>query len=981
MRRMVLCVLMLVMVIAVFGDEPVAIRQADKITYDGVQLKTPDGNIIAFWTDTLSGTPRIMAQSFGSSGFSNWAHSMPVVSGFAEPLALSACMASDGKYLLLAAEYVDQQLTLRMQKINTNGNVLWGESGVQVNEQDYMNWSPLVADAQGGGYVFWHNSMDFNVIYGQHLNSSGAPQWDAGGMEVMTHTQLLLPEEACSDGSGGVILNIKKSMGAGVTESHLLRLSPTGSSVGNNPLLPSTAFPGSQYHIVASEAGEYILYNADPSQVVRFLRIDASGAILAPLVEYALPSNSVPGAGVFVTITPGTGLYYTYITNAPCVYYTCRLDSSLAQMWPADVALTPDDGADCNGLSLDAGSDARLWAAWARSEYPAGVQDIRCQMIEPSGQPALDADGMLLSTTLKVAMYPSAAAFSNGGHFFWTQSRAGLASLCCQNVSIQGALQWPQGGAALRECIAGFAGAEDVVAMQDQFCMLWSDTRDNDLGNVYYQITDASMNPLLAPNGVRLGDGTSVNDRLVKALPMPDGSVAVLYNNIVAYDIAGDLVLQQILPDGSKLYPHPGIVISAGHGSAKASLGVFEGNIYIAWVDNVFESQTYYTRIIGQRINNGQVEWGGGGHLMFEQSDTNVSELMVNGPFILWEYNYFGSIDCIVRALRVLQNGSPAPGWPLTGLDVVSSASNWVSLSGSKSGLAGNDLVCTFKRESSEYTGLFAQRFSTYGQRVWGSNGIQLDEDIFSSVSCVDIADETTFGIYNYTIDGLWLKRYSATGSPLLGEQGAQINVPGDYYNDVLVRYPDGWYSFFRTNNAPGGWKDILHQYISPSGTPQFTQPQVICGAPFNQEYLRAARIDNTASLLWRDDRMGIYDNENFLSSVYAVRVVSEHVDTDDPGMNTPALPSITGIGPNPFRSSATISFNLPRATDVDVAIYNIKGQKVTALSMIKTYPAGIHSIVWNGRDQSGIPVASGVYLCVLKAEGSVSRRSMVLVK
>jgi len=69
---------------------------------------------------------------------------------------------------------------------------------------------------------------------------------------------------------------------------------------------------------------------------------------------------------------------------------------------------------------------------------------------------------------------------------------------------------------------------------------------------------------------------------------------------------------------------------------------------------------------------------------------------------------------------------------------------------------------------------------------------------------------------------------------------------------------------------------------------------------------------------------------------------------------------------PNPFNPLTTISFNLPEASESQLEIYNIKGQKIKTL-LHDQIEAGEHSIVWNGEDAAGKKVSSGIYLYKLK--------------
>ncbi len=83
---------------------------------------------------------------------------------------------------------------------------------------------------------------------------------------------------------------------------------------------------------------------------------------------------------------------------------------------------------------------------------------------------------------------------------------------------------------------------------------------------------------------------------------------------------------------------------------------------------------------------------------------------------------------------------------------------------------------------------------------------------------------------------------------------------------------------------------------------------------------------------------------------------------------------------PNPFNPSTTIGFSLPTASNVTIEIFNVKGERVTTL-VSGPIAAGNHSIVWNGVDASGSPVASGVYLYRLHAGSFIETRKMILLK
>lgn len=83
---------------------------------------------------------------------------------------------------------------------------------------------------------------------------------------------------------------------------------------------------------------------------------------------------------------------------------------------------------------------------------------------------------------------------------------------------------------------------------------------------------------------------------------------------------------------------------------------------------------------------------------------------------------------------------------------------------------------------------------------------------------------------------------------------------------------------------------------------------------------------------------------------------------------------------PNPFNPATEIRFALPGASDVEITIYNALGQKVNTL-VNRKFDAGFHSVKWNGTDERGSGVSSGIYFYRVSAGAFSSVKKMLLVK
>ena len=83
---------------------------------------------------------------------------------------------------------------------------------------------------------------------------------------------------------------------------------------------------------------------------------------------------------------------------------------------------------------------------------------------------------------------------------------------------------------------------------------------------------------------------------------------------------------------------------------------------------------------------------------------------------------------------------------------------------------------------------------------------------------------------------------------------------------------------------------------------------------------------------------------------------------------------------PNPFNPTTTISFDLAAESNVSIAVYNVKGQKVKQL-MNEQLSVGQHSIEWNGKDSNNKAIASGIYFYKLTSDNDTVMRKMLLLK
>ena len=120
----------------------------------------------------------------------------------------------------------------------------------------------------------------------------------------------------------------------------------------------------------------------------------------------------------------------------------------------------------------------------------------------------------------------------------------------------------------------------------------------------------------------------------------------------------------------------------------------------------------------------------------------------------------------------------------------------------------------------------------------------------------------------------------------------------------------------------------------------------------------------------------GVVVNVNQTTTLNFVMQVTANQDNVVPVAAT----ALIGNYPNPFNPSTTISYSVKDAAPVRVEIFNGKGQLIRTL-VNAIQPSGYYNAVWNGRDDAGKTVASGVYLVRMHAGDYRSTRKMMLME
>ncbi len=209
----------------------------------------------------------------------------------------------------------------------------------------------------------------------------------------------------------------------------------------------------------------------------------------------------------------------------------------------------------------------------------------------------------------------------------------------------------------------------------------------------------------------------------------------------------------------------------------------------------------------------------------------------------------------------------------------------------------------------------------------------------------------------------------SFTSPPLIAD------LTGDNYPDILIQnYMSSVYAYDRQGNMlPGFPFQTVYNGNTPGTLADLDGDgwmKLVCGYSTGVVVINL-RIPMRNKMPWTVYRGSLLRQGSVSSTGY----VSNSDHTVPPLQTT-----LAQNYPNPFNPCTTISFSLAKRDKVALNIYNLRGQLVNRL-MARELDAGTHSLVFDGTDSSGRPLASGMYFYRLQtSEGSLTKR-MLLIK
>jgi len=200
-----------------------------------------------------------------------------------------------------------------------------------------------------------------------------------------------------------------------------------------------------------------------------------------------------------------------------------------------------------------------------------------------------------------------------------------------------------------------------------------------------------------------------------------------------------------------------------------------------------------------------------------------------------------------------------------------------------------------------------------------------------------------------------------APGAPTTVLASEEASDQGSFVQLTWDESPDADFAFFVVvRGTESGFDPATAEELGSTAENSFSDADVAANETF---FYRVAAVD-------------LNNNRGDFSQEVSLLVTS----VDGGGPSIPKTFALEQNYPNPFNPETQIQYQLPKDSDVTLRIFNMMGQKVRTL-VNETKQAGSYTIKWDGRNNSGQKVATGVYIYLIKAGSFTQSKRMTLIK
>ncbi len=994
---------------ALVWNEAVPIRQGVNIEWFRTGTQTPDGGAIYVWSDTKLGERDLWAQKVDVAGNMVWGDPLLIDGKPDRQEDPVITLTSDNNFIIAWIDFSDDpDGNVYAQKINSNGQLLWPEGGKPVctasEIQIALNMEP---DNSGGAYIVWSDARNPSKdLYGQRIDANGNPVWALNGIPIANDPGEEEQNTMLPDGQGGLMIAYTNSY-AGAEDIFLKRFNPDGAMAWPQMAVLANE-PGNQgkVRMATLTGGDFVFTWQDQrydDPDIYAMKVNLEGQFLwtDPFVVYGDSGTEdfAPQHNPRIVATSDNAAIIIWedrrFDNQYPDLFAQKVSADGSLLWaetgvPLSVAdfdqISPRMASDGNGGCYVVWDDLRNGNTPNEDIYAQHLSASGAELWDPNGKPVCTATNQQNSGLIKEA----------GGNVFinWMDIRNGSVGINYQVYNSAGTPLLAENGKEVFWGLSGDAPLDNylILPRENDVVLIWQDTRFANLGyQIYFQFLNPDGSTALETNGRPVTLPTGYHQLTPSAAVTPDGHIAIVWED--SRNPNPKIYAQLLDPDGNRLWGDYGMELTDMDPlSQKAPrISWLEGRFYIGWSNYDTVGTTYRYHVYGQMIENGQKQWGPDGVMVstLHGDDLNIECQLhdLKDNYYCWQRYNPADFTRWVYLKQVGTDGSAATGWPEAGQLASSFTGLEVDQRFPVSSRTDEGIFVMWQDKRGDgIRNYYGQHLSTSGERLWDPLGVNLadygrEQEKPALVDKAGFRSDIIFAWCENIAGSLDViaQKYSLAGSPQWGDLGYYVvQKDSTQSSPSLARFDNGGMVIAWTDYNVDS--DIHYKYIKADGTFVQSTPwgDILCEAGKMQYNPRIVSIGDDAYAVWADGRSS---GKTEILGLYAQRLSNATVANLDPVIPTSGPFQLLQNHPNPFNPSTSISFRIfEPAKSYRLEVFNLRGQKVKTLAS-GHLEAGSHVAVWDGSDDNGQGVSSGIYHYRLSNGSSTQTRRMVLMK
>lgn len=395
------------------------------------------GGAIITWVDFRNDANQLVAdiyaQRVNSNGNNMWANNgQAVCTNSSDQTAPVLIADGKGGTIITWQDWRSGNRDIYAQRIDSSGNILWTTNGVGVVVKNSHQQGPrIVSDGAEGAVIVWEDSINGNWdIFAQRINASGVTQWTSGGVVVCSATNSQVNPKIVADGTGSVYIVWQDKRNGQDYDVYCQKLNSSGAAQWTaNGIAVITAI-NSQINpkIDLDNAGDIIIawqhYNTGAGYDVYAQRLNSSGAKqwnTNGIPVCALNGNQSAIDMTTESITDGIIISWKDARNTNVNIYCQKVDLNGNVMWTPNGVLISNPSH--NQISPNMIGDGNGGGIIVFQDSLSGIWDILAQRISSTGNVLWASGGVAVGIATDNQTNAKNVSDGSGGCIFSFQDK------------------------------------------------------------------------------------------------------------------------------------------------------------------------------------------------------------------------------------------------------------------------------------------------------------------------------------------------------------------------------------------------------------------------------------------------------------------------------------------------------------------------------------------------------------------------------